>query len=102
MRINSYKSGWAVPLAILSFWLPAAQSFVSRHARIIRQGGMVTPDPATSSFIGPTGRTASSLAALTERQMQFWEDVDTGLADIENFYAKKGEDIDRIRTFTKT
>ena len=43
-----------------------------------------------------------SLAALTERQMQFWEDVDSGLDDIENFYAKKGQDINRIRTFAKT
>jgi len=43
-----------------------------------------------------------SLAALTERQMQFWEDVDAGLDDIDNFYAKKGQDIDRIRTFAKT
>ena len=43
-----------------------------------------------------------TLAALTERQMQFWEDVDSGLDDIENFYAKKGQDINRIRTFAKT
>lgn len=34
--------------------------------------------------------------------MQFWEDVDAGLDDIENFYAKKGEGIDRIRVFSKT
>ena len=40
-------------------------------------------------------------AALTERQMQFWEDVDEGLDGIESFYAKKGQDIDRIRTFSK-
>ena len=33
--------------------------------------------------------------------MQFWEDVDEGLDGIENFYAKKGQDIDRIRTFSK-
>jgi hypothetical protein len=39
--------------------------------------------------------------ALTERQMQFWEDVDKGLDDIENFFAKKGQDIDRIRQFAK-
>ena len=41
----------------------------------------------------------TSLAALTERQMQFWEDVDDGLDDIESFFAKKGLDIDRIRAF---
>lgn len=43
-----------------------------------------------------------ALHALTERQMQFWEDVDAGLDDIENFYVKKDQDIDRIRKFAKT
>jgi hypothetical protein len=38
---------------------------------------------------------------LTERQVQFWEDVEDGLDDIENFYAKKGQAIDRIRQFGK-
>ena len=37
--------------------------------------------------------------ALTERQLQFWEDVEEGLDDIENFFAKKGQRIDRIRKF---
>jgi len=46
--------------------------------------------------------TVSPLSALTERQMQFWEDVDDGLRDIENFYLKKNQNIDRIRTFSKT
>lgn len=41
------------------------------------------------------------LNALTERQMQFWEDVDDGLDDLERFWAKQGQDIDRIRTFAK-
>ncbi|GKY94753.1 hypothetical protein MPSEU_000440700 [Mayamaea pseudoterrestris] len=31
--------------------------------------------------------------------MQFWEDVDDGLDDIENFWRKQNQDIDRIRTF---
>lgn len=53
---------------------------------------------AAPSSIHPS----STLDALTERQLQFWEDVDTGLTDIENFYAKKGQDIDRIRIFAKT
>jgi hypothetical protein len=40
--------------------------------------------------------------ALSERQMQFWEDVDTGLDDIENYFKDmKGQDIDRIRQFAK-
>jgi hypothetical protein len=33
--------------------------------------------------------------------MQFWEDVEDGLDDIENFYVKKGQAIDRIRQFGK-
>ena len=44
---------------------------------------------------------STPLSALTERQMQFWEDVEDGLDDIENFYAKKGQSIDRIRQFGK-
>ena len=43
----------------------------------------------------------SPLGALTERQLQFWEDVETGLADIESFYEKKGLSIDRIKQFTQ-
>jgi hypothetical protein len=44
----------------------------------------------------------SPLAALTERQQQFWEDVERGLDDIADFYqSKKGMDIDRIRQFGK-
>lgn len=45
--------------------------------------------------------TSTRLAALTERQMQFWEDVDDGLVDVEQVYAAKGQKIDRIRTFGK-
>jgi len=50
-----------------------------------------------------TTRTATQkLKALTERQQQFWEDVETGLNDIESFYKnQKGQDIDRIRLFGK-
>jgi hypothetical protein len=33
--------------------------------------------------------------------MQFWEDVEEGLDDIEEFYAKKGQNIERIRDFGK-
>ena len=39
------------------------------------------------------------LHALTERQEQFWEDVEDGLNDIEKYYREKGENIDRIRRF---
>jgi hypothetical protein len=58
-----------------------------------------------SAFTNHQGRARASptaLTALTERQLQFWEDVDAGLDDIENFYAKKNQNIDRIRRFAKT
>jgi hypothetical protein len=41
------------------------------------------------------------LHALSDRQLQFWEDVDVGLDDIENFYLKQGQNIERIRQFSK-
>ena len=41
------------------------------------------------------------LNALTDRQMQFWEDVEEGLDNIEEFYKKRGENIDRLRQFGK-
>eukprot|EP00544_Gedaniella_sp_CCMP2646_P008684 CAMPEP_0202484346 /NCGR_PEP_ID=MMETSP1361-20130828/3437_1 /ASSEMBLY_ACC=CAM_ASM_000849 /TAXON_ID=210615 /ORGANISM="Staurosira complex sp., Strain CCMP2646" /LENGTH=325 /DNA_ID=CAMNT_0049112955 /DNA_START=36 /DNA_END=1013 /DNA_ORIENTATION=+ len=59
----------------------------------------------TSSFtVGPSRQSSRSscLSALTERQMQFWEDVDEGLTDVEQVYASRGQDIDRIRTFAKS
>jgi hypothetical protein len=46
-------------------------------------------------------RSNAALDALTERQMQFWEDVEDGLDDIESYWARKGFDIDRIRQFGK-
>jgi hypothetical protein len=45
--------------------------------------------------------TPSHLSALTERQMQFWEDVEEGLLDIEEFYKKSDMGIDRIWGFCK-
>jgi hypothetical protein len=71
-------------MLLLGVTVSLSTSFVSRatkqHARA----------PSTASY------------ALSERQMQFWEDVDKGLDDIENFFEKnKGQDIDRIRQFTK-
>ena len=56
----------------------------------------------TTAFVPSTrqGVTASSsLQALTERQMQFWEDVEDGLKDIEEFYQKKDMSTDRIWGF---
>jgi len=44
-----------------------------------------------------------TLHVLTERQMQFWEDVDDGLKDIEQYYrSEKNMDIDRIYAFAKS
>lgn len=61
-----------------------------------------TVDPARHQHRSTSSKGASScLAALTERQMQFWEDVDDGLVDVEQVYAAKGQDIERIRTFGK-
>eukprot|EP00581_Thalassiosira_minuscula_P007558 CAMPEP_0183703464 /NCGR_PEP_ID=MMETSP0737-20130205/1200_1 /TAXON_ID=385413 /ORGANISM="Thalassiosira miniscula, Strain CCMP1093" /LENGTH=345 /DNA_ID=CAMNT_0025930223 /DNA_START=101 /DNA_END=1138 /DNA_ORIENTATION=+ len=48
------------------------------------------------------GRARSKLTALnvlTPRQLQFWEDVDDGLDDVEKFYEAKGQSMERIRTF---
>ena len=42
-----------------------------------------------------------SIYALTDRQLQFWEDCEDGLKDIENFYLSKGQDLDRIYEFGK-
>ena len=55
----------------------------------------------TTAFVPSTrqGVTTTSLQALTERQMQFWEDVEDGLKDIEEFYQKKDMSIDRIWGF---
>lgn len=59
-------------------------AFVSQHH---------TTSPRTSSI---------ALAALSERQQQFWEDVEMGLDDIEDYYKNKGMDIDRIRQFGRS
>ena len=52
----------------------------------------------------PASRRRSAVVvanALSPRQLQFWEDVDDGLVDIEKFYEAKGESMERIRTFCK-
>lgn len=46
-----------------------------------------------------SGFAIARTSKLTERQLQFWEDVEDGLDEIEQFWAKKGENIDRIRAF---
>eukprot|EP00533_Pseudo-nitzschia_delicatissima_P014603 CAMPEP_0197272608 /NCGR_PEP_ID=MMETSP1432-20130617/10133_1 /TAXON_ID=44447 /ORGANISM="Pseudo-nitzschia delicatissima, Strain UNC1205" /LENGTH=322 /DNA_ID=CAMNT_0042738171 /DNA_START=53 /DNA_END=1017 /DNA_ORIENTATION=+ len=57
-----------------------------------------------NTLAGQTKRTSLvdrdiRLDALTERQEQFWEDVEDGLNDIETFYRERGGNIDRIRKF---
>jgi hypothetical protein len=78
-------------LALVSL-LAAGGSGIGCRAFVV-----VHPTTTTSA----TRSSSSSLSALTERQVQFWEDVEEGLDDIENFYQKKGQSIDRIRQFGK-
>jgi hypothetical protein len=62
------------------------------------------PEPASALLSREINRRqyASRLAAtLTDRQLQFWEDVEDGLDDIANFWEKKNQNIDRIRVFGK-
>ena len=54
--------------------------------------------PATRTTTLKSQRCTSSLN-LSPRQLQFWEDVDDGLVDIEQFYEAKGQSMERIRTF---
>ena len=45
-------------------------------------------------------RTCTIVGALSERQLQFWEDVEDGIAPIASFYTTK--ETDRVRTFIKS
>lgn len=69
---------------------------------VARQNNNALPHLRHHVSVTSSSPSSTALGALTERQMQFWEDVDAGLDDIENFYVKKGQDIDRIRIFAKT
>lgn len=70
-------------------------------SRMTRVFGCRT-SPITDNISTSSSSSSTSLFALTERQMQFWEDVDEGLNDIEAFYqSSKGMDIDRVRRFTQ-
>jgi len=42
------------------------------------------------------------LSALTERQQQFWEDVEEGVDDIATYYEAKGDSLERIRAFGRS
>jgi len=47
---------------------------------------------------------STKVCALSERQMQFWEDVDDGLKNISRYHetSSTGLSMDRIKTFAKT
>jgi hypothetical protein len=64
---------------------------------------IVTTGRITQSHIATAASDADTTATikkpLTDRQLQFWEDVDEGLDDIESFWGKKNQNIDRIRLF---
>ena len=67
----------------------ATWAFVDRTAAFV---------PSSFQYGGRQG--VVTLSALTERQMQFWEDVEDGLKDIEDFYQKKEMgNIERIWGF---
>ena len=52
------------------------------------------------SAVSSQPRDVSPLAAtLTDRQLQFWEDVEDGLDDVSAVFEGKGFDIERIRAF---
>jgi len=51
--------------------------------------------------------TSTIVGALSERQLQFWEDVEEGIEPIESFYKQNtsnnsSEETDRVRTFMKS
>eukprot|EP00551_Chaetoceros_affinis_P000137 CAMPEP_0203637548 /NCGR_PEP_ID=MMETSP0088-20131115/3844_1 /ASSEMBLY_ACC=CAM_ASM_001087 /TAXON_ID=426623 /ORGANISM="Chaetoceros affinis, Strain CCMP159" /LENGTH=340 /DNA_ID=CAMNT_0050492011 /DNA_START=49 /DNA_END=1071 /DNA_ORIENTATION=- len=77
--------------------------------------GLVAGIADVSSFTVPNAKVANNrvqslgnvqtLFALTERQMQFWEDVDDTLNDVEVVFKSddgQGQGIDRIRDFAKS
>ena len=60
---------------------------------------------AAAAFVPPAPSAPSplvALSALTERQMQFWEDVDDGIDDIAAYYESNGQSLDRIRAFGRS
>ena len=72
--------------AALAFSLqrPIGQTVASLFS--LHERGTRTPTPV-------------ALSALTERQIQFWEDIDDGIDDIAAYYEGKGQSLDRIRAF---
>ncbi len=55
---------------------------------------------AFHSCLGPGAAKRTALnVQLSSRQLQFWEDVEDGLVDVEKFYESRGQSMHRIRTF---
>jgi hypothetical protein len=73
---------------------------ISRQYVVAFVASIVAPFTKTriSSFVS-TENTALFAKELTDRQLQFWEDVEDGLDEIAQFWEKKGQSIDRIRLF---
>lgn len=70
------------------------------HSRDGATGFAPSLGPPSSPLASRSPSVGFVLGALTERQMQFWEDVEEGLKDIEGFYQKQGMgDIERIWEF---
>eukprot|EP00804_Cyclotella_cryptica_P027734 CCRYP_020465-RA/>CCRYP_020465-RA protein AED:0.10 eAED:0.10 QI:135/1/1/1/1/1/5/99/353 len=88
----------SLPLLVLSaLTLPTASSFQAKQhfhpSSYPRRHATTTTHPSSSS-------SALQAQRLTPRQLQFWEDVESGLVDIEKFYqSKNGQSMERIRTF---
>ncbi|KAL7569311.1 hypothetical protein ACA910_016854 [Epithemia clementina (nom. ined.)] len=62
-------------------------------------GFSLRSDDFTTTHVWRSSRRHAPLNALSERQLQFWEDVETGLADIEKYYEKKEQSLARINQF---
>jgi hypothetical protein len=66
---------------------------------------LLTPLSVAAAFAPTTttrpraATTRTHLAVLTERQVQFWEDVQEGLQDIEEFYQKSNLGLERLWDF---
>lgn len=72
-------------------------SFVTSYTR-------VTHDAVYNLRNACNLNSSTKVCALSERQMQFWEDVDDGLEHISRYHetSSTGLSMDRIKTFAKT
>lgn len=75
-------------LSVLA-WNHGTNAFTPQSL-ILRQRDVAVAPSSTQTF------------ALTERQMQFWEDVEDGLNDVATVYEEQGLNIDRIRAFAQS